>query len=107
MVGLNGLKDVLTNKGFTISEKVETELQEFDEMNNPILMFIRDNDENDIKNHTINEVYLNYTEYCHESGLNPLGKIEFSRKMCKNFGFKVTIRKIDGKTMRIFEKVTD
>lgn len=107
LVGLNGLKNVLTNKGFTISEKVETELQEFDEMNNPILMFIRDNDENDIKNHTTNEVYLNYTEYCRESGLNPLGKIEFSRQMCKNFGFKVTIRKIDGKTMRIFEKVTD
>lgn len=107
LVGLKGLKDVLANKGFTISEKVETELQEFDEMNNPILMFIRDNDENDIKNHTTNEVYLNYTEYCRESGLNPLGKIEFSRQMCKNFGFKVTIRKIDGKTMRIFEKVTD
>lgn len=107
LVGLNGLKDVLTNKGFTISEKVETELQEFDEMNNPILMFIRDNDENDIKNHTTNEVYLNYTEYCRESGLNPLGKIEFSRQMCKNFGFKVAVRKIDGKTMRIFEKVTD
>lgn len=107
LVGLNGLKDVLTNKGFTISEKVETELQEFDEINNPILMFIRDNDENDIKNHTTNEVYLNYTEYCRESGLNPLGKIEFSRQMCKNFGFKVTIRKIEGKTMRIFEKVTD
>lgn len=107
LVGLNGLKDVLTNKGFTISEKVETELQEFDEMNNPILMFIRDNDENDIKNHTTNEVYLNYTEYCRESGLNPLGKIEFSRQMCKNFGFKVTIRKIEGKTMRVFEKVAD
>lgn len=107
MEGLKGLKNVLKNKGFTISEKVETELQEFDEMNNPILMFIRDNDENDIKNHTTNEVYLNYTEYCRESGLNPLGKIEFSRQMCKNFGFKVTIRKIDGKTMRIFEKVTD
>ena len=107
LVGLNGLKDVLTNKGFTISEKIETELQEFDEMNNPILMFIRDNDENDIKNHTTNEVYLNYTEYCRESGLNPLGKIEFSRQMCKNFGFKVSIKKIDSKTMRIFEKVTD
>lgn len=107
LVGLNGLKDVLTNKGFTISKKVETELQEFDEMNNPILMFIRDNEENDIKNHTTNEVYLNYTEYCRESGLNPLGKIEFSRQMCKNFGFKVTVRKIEGKTMRIFEKVTD
>lgn len=105
--GLKGLKRVLKNKGFTISEKVETELQEFDEMNNPILMFIRDNDEKDIRNHTTNEVYLNYTEYCRESGLNPLGKIEFSRQMCKNFGFKVTIKKIEGKTMRIFEKVTD
>lgn len=107
MEGLKGLKNVLKNKGFTISEKIEIELQEFDEMNNPILMFIRDNDENDIKNHTTNEVYLNYTEYCRESGLNPLGKIEFSRQMCKNFGFKVSIKKIDSKTMRIFEKVTD
>jgi len=105
-VGLQGLKDVLKNKGFTISSKVEAELQEFDEMNNPILMFVDDFEE-DIINNTTNEVYLSYTSYCRESGLNPLGKIEFSRQMCKNFEYKIVVKKINGKSMRIFSKVTD
>ena len=61
--GLKGLKSVLENKGFTISEKVDAELQEFDEMNNPILMYVQDYSD-DIVNNSTNEVYLSYTSYC-------------------------------------------
>lgn len=106
LIGLKGLKRVLDNKGFTISEKVELELKEFDEINNPILMFVEDHGD-DINNHTTNEVYLAYSSFCKESGLNPLGKIEFSRQMCKNYGFKTSPRKIDGKSIKIFIKTTD
>ena len=102
--GLKGLKDVLENKGFTISEKVDAELQEFDEMNNPILMYVQDYPD-DIVNNSTNEVYLSYTSYCRESGLNPLGKIQFCRQICTMLGCKSVVRKIEGKSVRVF--VTD
>ena len=102
--GLKGLKSVLENKGFTISEKVDAELQEFDEMNNPILMYVQDYSD-DIVNNSTNEVYLSYTSYCRESGLNPLGKIQFCRQICTMLGCKSVVRKIDGKSVRVF--VTD
>lgn len=103
LVGIQGLKKVLKNKKFTISRKIETELQEFDEMNNPIVMFVKDC-EDDILNNTTQEVYLAYSSYCHDSGLNALGKIEFSRQLCQKFGFESVRRRIDGRQMRIFIK---
>lgn len=102
--GLKGLKSVLENKGFTISEKVDAELQEFDEMNNPILMYVQDYSD-DIVNNSTNEVYLSYTSYCRESGLNPLGKIQFCRQICTMLDCKSVVRKINGKSVRVF--VTD
>ncbi len=104
--GLKGLKSVLENKGFTISEKVDAELQEFDEMNNPILMYVQDYAD-DIVNNSTNEVYLSYTSYCRESGLNPLGKIQFCRQICTMLNCKSVVKKIDGKPIRVFVKVTD
>ena len=103
LIGIQGLKKVLKNKKFTISKKIETELQEFDEINNPITMFVNDC-ENDIVNNTTQEVYLAYASYCRDAGLNALGKIEFSRQLCKKFGFETIRRRIDGKQVRIFIK---
>lgn len=105
LVGLKGLKNVLENKGFTMSEKVEAELQEFDEMNNPILMYVQDYGD-EILNHTTNEVYLSYVSYCKESGLNPLGKIQFCRTICKLLNCNTPARRIDGKLMKVFISVT-
>ena len=104
--GLKGLKNVLENKGFTISDKVEAELQEFDEMNNPILMYVEDFGD-EILNHTTNEVYLSYVSYCKESGLNPLGKIQFCKQICTMLNYKSVVKKVNGKSARVFAKVTE
>lgn len=103
LVGLEGLKKVLKNKSFTISSKVKEELQAFDEANNPIMMFVSEC-EDDIVNNTTNEVYLAYSTFCRDAGLNTLGKIEFSRQLCKKFGFESVRKRIDGKQVRIFIK---
>ena len=103
--GLKGLKRVLESKGFTTSEKVEMELQEFDEMNNPILMYVQDYAD-EILNNSTNEVYLSYTSYCRDSGLNPLGKIQFCRQICTMLDCKSTVKKVNGRSVRVFEKVT-
>ena len=72
-------------------------------MNNPITMFVKDF-EDDIVNNTTQEVYLAYASYCRDAGMNALGKIEFSRQLCKKFGFESVRRRIDGKQVRIFVK---
>lgn len=40
-VALYGLKRVLSNNGFTISEKVQEELNEYSEQNNLYAVFLR------------------------------------------------------------------
>ena len=41
-IGLEGLKRVVTNNGFSKSDKVQSQLDEYEEENNPIIAFIRD-----------------------------------------------------------------
>ncbi len=105
--GLNGLKSVLKNKGFTISDKVDAELKEFDEMNNPIIMFIDDVDADSLVNEETSDAFRRYTTYCRENDLNPLGKIQFCKKICAILNCRSVVKKINGKSVRIFEKVTD
>ena len=105
--GLKGLKRVLDNKGFTISKKVEEELKEFDEMNNPITMFIDDIDiESVILNESTTDAYRSYDAYCRDNGFNPLGKIQFCKQICTILNCRSVVKKVNGKSVRVFEKVT-
>ena len=47
LLGLRGLKRVLQNRGFTTSSKVTASLVEYQENNNPILLFFKEIDETD------------------------------------------------------------
>ena len=40
-IGIEGLKRILANQKFTVSDKVEKALSEYEENNNPILLFLR------------------------------------------------------------------
>lgn len=104
--GLKGLERVLTNKGFTISAKVEEELKEFDEMNNPITMFIDDTDETLIINNSTTDAFRVYDAYCRDNGFNPLGKIQFCKQICTILNCRSVVKKVNGKSVRVFEKVT-
>lgn len=103
-IGLEGLKRVLKNRKFTTSERVQKELEEYEENNNPIIGFFKEVDENDIVNNPTNEVYKLYNQYCLSNNFNPMSKIEFSKKVNKYFNLEVTCKSIKGKTYRIFVK---
>lgn len=103
-VGLKGLKRVLENRKFTISEKVEKEIQEYEENNNPILGFFKEVGPAQIENEPTKNVYKKYQEYCILNSLQPMSNIEFSKQINKRFDFEVADRKIDGKKYRIFMK---
>ena len=101
-VGLSGLRRVLKNQKFTISDKVQKELNEYEEFNNPILLFFRD--EPKIENEPTNVVHRKYTEFCISNGFTPMSNIEFSKQIKKRLGMRIADKTIKGKKYRIFIK---
>ncbi len=101
---IKGLKRVLLNRKFTTSDRVEAEIQEYEENNNPIIGFVREVGIERIENEPTNEVYKRYHEYCLANSLQAMSNIEFSKQINGRFDFKIVDRKIDGKKYRIFVK---
>lgn len=108
-LGIQGLKRVLASKNYTTSEKVQQELEEYEERNNPLLMFMKDCEDEDfeLENEPTSRVYERYKEFCLAESLQPLSKIEFSRQMVKTFNFKIVDKKINNKKYRLFAKVVN
>ncbi len=101
-LAIQGLKRVLKNNRFTISEKVQKELDDFEEANNPLIGFIKDINLDDILYEPTSDVYQKYVEYCISDGLEPLKKINFSRQITKYFKITTKQKKIKGKKLQIF-----
>lgn len=103
-LGIGGLKRVLTNQDFTTSEKVEKSLQEYEEENNPITAFIKDQGIDMIENQPTNEVYKRYQLFCADNSMQPMSNIIFSKQINKRLNLEVNIVNLKGKTRRIFIK---
>lgn len=101
-VGIKGLKRVLYTRNFTESEKVQRELEEFEENNNPILGFFKEMDKDQVENEPTNQVYKAYQEYCLSNSLQPLSNGEFSKQVKKFYEVVIADKKINGKKYRIF-----
>ena len=101
-VGLDGLKHVLKHQRFTESVKIQQELKEYEEFNNPILSFF--NEEPKIENEPTNLVYQKYVEFCIANGFNHLSNIEFSKQIKKRLNMKIVNKTVKGKKYRIFVK---
>ena len=99
-LGIKGLKRVLENQAFTESERVKKSLKEYQETNNPILLFFKE----DVKivNEPTNEVYKKYNEFCLANSFTPMSNIEFSKQVKKHFGLDIKTKSINGKKYRIF-----
>lgn len=104
-LGLEGLKRVLRNAKFTVSKRVEGQLEEYEENNNPIIGFVEEVGLDAIENEPTKDVFFKYNVYCNKNNLNPLSNIEFSRQITRRFGFESVTRWVKGKKTRIFVKV--
>ena len=101
-LGLKGLKRVLENRKFTTSEKVQAELDEYEEINNPVLGFFKECEA--IENEPTSKVYREYQEYCITNSLTTMSAGEFSKQVKKHFDLVIVDRRIQGKKYRIFVK---
>lgn len=101
-LGLEGLKRVLKNQKFTKSDRVEKELQEYEESNNPILGFFKEITMEEVENEPTRDIYKRYQVYCSENNLQALSNIEFSKQIKAKFKLDIVDRKINGKKYRVF-----
>ena len=106
-LGLKGLKRVLETKKFSESERVQKELEEYEEGNNPVLGFIREveiDDDFKIENEPTKDVYKRYQEYCLANNLQPMSNIEFSKQINRILNMQVITKRIGNKTYKVFIK---
>lgn len=104
LLGINGLKRVLENQAFTKSDKVTKSIQEYEESNNPILLFFKEIDTDEIINEPTSEVYRKYNEFCLANSFTPMSNIEFSKQIKKRFDLDIVNKTVKGKKYRIFVK---
>lgn len=104
ILGIKGLKRILSNNAFTKSDKVQKSIEEYEETNNPIQLFFKEVGADDIENEPTKEIYKLYGEFCLANAFNPMSHIEFSKQVKKQFDFDIKDKTIKGKKYRIFVK---
>lgn len=103
-LGVEGLNRIIENNEFSQSEKVQQQLDEYEEENNPIIAFISDCGVEMIENEPTADVYKRYQVFCAENSMQPMSKIVFSKQINKRLGFIVIQKKINKKNCKIFVK---
>lgn len=103
LLGIEGLRRVLDNHAFTCNKSVEDQIREYEEQNNPILLFFKENPK--IIGESTASVYREYAEFCRQNTLNAMGNIEFSKQVKRYYGCDVAVRRIDGRSHRVFVEV--
>lgn len=106
-IGLEGLKRVLANRRFTICEKVQRQLEEYEEHNNPIILFFKETEEHEIVNQPTKNAYQKYQEFCIVNSFQPMSNIEFSKQVKKRLNLDIVDKKIKGEKYRIFKRRDD
>lgn len=101
-VGIEGLRRVIQQNHFTQSERVDREIKEYEEENNPIAGFIEDQGMDMIENQLTADVYKRYQVFCADNSLTPMSNIVFSKQINKRLGLTVKQRKISGQVKKLF-----
>lgn len=104
VLGIQGLKRVLKNQSFTQSSKVQKSLDEYEETNNPIKLFFKEIQIDDIVNEPTKEVYQKYSEFCLANSFTPMSNIEFSKQIKREFNLEIVNKTINRKKHRVFIK---
>lgn len=95
-IGLDGLFDVISNNGFTDSEKVDKAIEEYNEENNPILLFIKDAE---IVGRFTKDCYKEYQSFCIENGYVCSTFSMFTRQIKQKLGVTVKKVRVGNKTL--------
>ena len=103
-IGIEGLHRVIEQNAFTTSNKVERELREYEQINDPMTLFLQDVDISEIYNCETKALYLRYQVFCRSLQSIPVGLPQFSKEIVRRTNCEVISKRISGKKCRIFVK---
>ena len=103
-IGVEGLKRILENNSFTQSQKVDAEIKEYTEYNNPILLFLSETEEDEIINQETRLVHSQYEIFCNTYGFEAMGLATFSKEINRQLNCQSIPKRINGKRVRIFTR---
>ena len=75
---------------FTITKEMQLLLDSYNELNNPLISFLKEYKREDILNNTTNAIYEKYLSYCQSNGLSNMASMTLTKKICKLYNLKVT-----------------
>lgn len=101
-LGIAGLKRVLVDNCFTQSAKIQKQLDDFEENNNPVVAFFNEHDELEVENQTTDSIFQMYQSFCLSNNYVALSKREFNKQVGRIFNVETKPCKVDGKTQRVF-----
>lgn len=101
-LGVEALGRIKEGSNFTESTKVHQMMDEFDEDNSPVRMFLESVEDSEILNHETREVYLRFSTFCTESGYQTVTIQSFSKEITKRLDCQIINKKIQGRKCRIF-----
>lgn len=102
-LGLQGLERVLMNNGFTDSEAVTKQIDEFEKDNNPIIQFVDEFGEDAILNESTSEIFTMYDSFCYKNGFSKVSQKKFSMEIKRLLECEIGDVKINGKKCRVFK----
>ena len=100
-IGVEGLKRVLKTQGFTTTERIDKELEEYAEALNPITTFFEEMGDS-MLNEPTKKCYRRYDQFCFENAMKPISHIEFSKQVKEYFGYDIKTVRVEGKPTKIF-----
>lgn len=103
-IGIEGLHRVIEQNAFTTSSKVEREIKDYEELNDPMLQFLQSIEESEILNHETKDVHARYQVFCNSLQVMPLGLPQFSREITRRLGCETKDKRINGRRCRIFTR---
>ncbi len=92
LIGIEGIKRVIENKGFTKSALAEQTKQEYKFKNSPILQFIDEYGEENFYYRLTEPIYEEYREFCRLNGFCAESHATFRKKICSNLNITTTKR---------------
>lgn len=104
-LGVEGLKRVIENQGFSKSDATEQMAEEYDLMNNPIKGFFAEQDEGYIFRETVQDIFTRYQLYCNDCGIKPETKISFGKTVAEMFQVESKNTRVNGKQVRFYKQI--
>ena len=101
-LGIAGLKRVLENQCFTKSAKIQKQLDDFEENNNPVIAFFNENEDLEVENQTTDSIFQIYQSFCLSNNYKERTKREFSKEVMRVFNVETKVCRVNGKPQRVF-----